>query len=188
MKLLWTGTDSLMLVDYSMRSFRKKVYWWIFRRLIRIMDFFIQEHYCDSKNVADHVRTFGTRKLIKVVPDKIEHVIKYNKKEHEGINVLYYLPHGNDRKFIKWLYGYDIFLNVKKAFPNINFIVVDGTYMMEKIYPIVDFYIRPNRHDGACRTIQECNIQKIPYYWSQTKPDYFEICKMLNNLEDGNII
>ena len=184
MKLFWMGTDSLMLKDYSMRAFLKKVYWWIFRRFIRVADYFIDAHYCVSEKVADNVREFGTRKPIKIVQDQCD-VRTYKKKAHEGFNVLYYFPSGGDIKFNKWLYGYDIFLQVKELFPEINFIVVDGTYNMKMVYPFVDFYLRCNRHDGHSRIIMECDINNIPYYWSIDNPSISNIKKVLYEFTSG---
>lgn len=179
MKLFWTGTDSLMLIDYSMRSPRKRVYWWVFRKFIRIAELFIQNHAVISENLADNLRKFGVKKSIELIPT-VYNTTRYEKIPHEGFNVLYYLLKGGDRKFRKWLYGYDIFLKIKEAYPDLNFIVVDGTYMMEKIYPITDFYLRCNRHDGPSRIRLECVVNDIPYYWSQKNPDFNEICKRLD--------
>jgi len=170
MKLYWTGTDSLMLVDYSMRRPLKRVYWWLFRRLIRIMDYFIQEHYCDSENVADNVRRFGTKKAVSVVPDALNHPEKMEKVKHETFTILYYFPEGGDVEFNKWLYGWDVFEEVEREFPDLRFITVRGRNNMKYVYPFVDFYLRPNRHDGASRMRQECEIQEIPYYWTQKDP------------------
>jgi len=170
MKLFWTGTDSLMLVDYSMRRPIKRVYWWLFRRLIRIMDYFIEGHYCDAENVKDNVLTFGTSKWVTVMPDTLKYTEKFDKEAHDKFTVLYYFPKGGDRQFNEWLYGYDIFLQVKERFPELNYIVADGSYCMRYVYPVVDFYLRPNRHDGASRMRQECEIQDIPYYWTKRDP------------------
>ena len=38
-------------------------------------------------------------------------------------------------------------------------------------YPFVDFYLRPNRHDGPSRIRMECDINDIPYYWTQKNPN-----------------
>jgi len=183
MKLLWTGTDSLMLVNYSMRSLCKKPYWWMFRKMTRLMDFFIQSHYCVSENVADNVRRFGTRKPISILVDPAKYTEEFDKVEHNGFNVLYYFPRKGDRKFNEWLYGWDVFLEVKDTFTVFNFIIVDGSDEMAAIYPITDFYLRCNRHDGQPRMVIECEAQGIPYYWSRTDPDYNAICiKIYENL------
>lgn len=172
MKLFWTGTDSLMLIDYSMRKLRKRPYWFVFRILIRILDFFIEGHYCDSKNVADNVKKFGTCKNINVFHDKVNYPLKFKKISHKGFNVIYYNPIlRTDKSFTNWLYGLDIIDKVKKRLPEINFIELDGTANMSKVYPITDFMIRPNRHDGASRMRQECEINEIPYYWTNGKKE-----------------
>ena len=176
MKLLWTGTDSLMYKDASMRTFRKRVYWWLFRRYVRLGEVFIQGHAVISDNLRDNLN--GLRKPIELIPTTYN-MAKYEKIPHIGFNVLYYLPKGNDRKFIEWLYGYDIFLQVKERYPYLNYIIVDGTYDMRKIYPVTDFMIRCNRHDGPSRIRLECDLNDIPYYWSQTDPDLNKIIDAL---------
>lgn len=183
MKLFWTGTDSLMLVDYSMRKLRKRPYWFVFRVLIKIMDYFIESHYCDSENVADNVRKFGTRRPVKILHDKINYLHRFEKQPHEGFNVIYYNPVNRaDRGFKRWLYGIDIIKQVRRRMPEINFIELDGDVDMSKIYPITDFMIRPNRHDGASRMRQECDVNEIPYYWTngKTEPNANEIIKKIN--------
>lgn len=181
MKLFWTGTDSLMLIDYSMRKLRKKPYWFVFRILIRIIDNFIECHYCDSENVADNLRKFGVKNKIEVFRDKLKHNKQYPKKSHKGFNVIYYRPQGGDRHFRKWLYGFDLIDEAKQKLPHINFIELDGSRDMKQIYPITDFMLRPNRHDGSSRIRQECDIQKIPYYWTFKNPDINDIIKAIEN-------
>ena len=169
-----------MLIDYSMRRRSKRVYWWLFRRLIRIMDHFIEGHYCDSENIKNNLLTFGTDKWVTVLPDQLKHTEKLDKQTHPVFTILYYLPNGGDREFNKWLYGYDIFLRVNQEFPDLNYVVVDGSQCMRYVYPFVDFYLRPNRHDGASRMRRECEIQNIPYYWSQTNSDADEAINEIN--------
>ena len=181
MKLFWTGTDSLMLIDYSMRKLSKKPYWFVFRIIIKILDFWIEAHYCDSENIADNVRRFGTKKPIKIFHDKLNYNNKYPKVKHTGFNVIYYCPKGGDRKFREWLYGLDLIKEIKLKMPLINFIELDGTHDMSTIYPIADFLLRPNRHDGASRMRQECEIQNIPYYWTNKNPDINEAIKTIKN-------
>ena len=189
MKLFWTGTDSLMLVDYSMRKLRKKPYWFVFRILIRILDFFIEGHYCDAENVADNLRKFGTKKRITIFNDKVFYPDKFDKIPHNGFNVIYYNPKSrSDRQFTRWLYGIDIIEKVKEALPEMNWIELDGTFNMEHIYPITDFMIRPNRHDGACRIRQECDINEIPYYWSNREPNIEDCINAIKNEYEKNSI
>lgn len=182
MKLFWTGTDSLMLIDFSMRKLSKRPYWFVFRILVKIMDLFIEGHYCDSENIAANLRKFGTRKKIRVFHDKLNHTKIYPEKNHEGFNVIYYNPvKRKDKKFIRWLYGLDIIEQVKNEMSHINFIELDGTKDMAEIYPITDFMLRPNRHDGASRIRQECEIQRIPYYWTCKNPIITDIIESIEN-------
>lgn len=173
MKILWTGTDSLMLIDMSMRRWKKKPYWIAFRILTRIMDYFAQEHYADSEQVAYNLRQFGLNKPISVFKDRVRHPKPYRKRKHDLFNVIYYMPRYNsDQEFTCWLYGCDIIERLKTAIPYVNFIECDGTLDMSQVYPYADFCVRPNRHDGSSRMIQECIINKIPYYHSFEYPDY----------------
>ena len=147
----------------------------MFRILVRVLDFFIEGHYCDAENVADNVKKFGTRKSVKVFHDRVNYPVKFEKKQHDGFNVIYYNPKSRkDKQFVRWLYGLDIIQEVEKRLPGINFIELDGTKDMSVIYPITDFMIRPNRHDGASRIRQECDINEIPYYWTNSNPSVID--------------
>jgi len=88
--------------------------------------------------------------------------------EHEGFNVAYHYPGDRGgRVFKRWLYGMDIIEQLIKQFPKYNWIELDGTMDMMKIYPILDAYIRPTRHDGMPRIILECQQLNIPYWWDE---------------------
>jgi len=173
MKAFWTGTDSLMLVDFSMRKWYKKPYWIIFRLFARLLNLFVQEHYAVSTLVASHLNDFGFKNVV-IHKDHVWHEKKYPKIEHEGFNVLYCCHTKGDREFNEWLYGRDIYLKLKAELSECNFIEVDGSQDMSKFYPITDFYLRPNRHDGHSRMIEECKINEIPYYHSNQDPSEFE--------------
>ena len=194
MKFLWQGTDSLMLVDYSMRRWVKRPYWWLFRRFVRFFEFFVQEHYCDSENVADNLKRFGLKKPITVKLDYLLYTKVYKKESHSTFNVLYYFPVGGDKKFNKWLYGYDIFKEVKDVLigENVQFILINGRSKMEYVFPYVDFYLRPNRHDGASRLRRECELQNIPYYWTcdwrKTPPSVDDAIKAIRDVRKINKI
>jgi len=188
MKTLWTGTDSLMLIDLSKRKWSKKPYWIIFRIVARLIDLVCQEHYADSELVASELRVFGMRKKVSVFRDRVQHSDRYPKVEHEGFNILYYYPEGvMESKFLDWLYGRDIIERIKHHFPYCSFIEVNGCQDMSSLYPIVDFYLRPNRHDGSSRMIQECEIQNIPYYHSLTSPNFDVIIKQIKNFYEHKI-
>jgi hypothetical protein len=170
----WLGTDSLKLVLYPpgkslwyIRIFLERLFW-------KMTESLYYEHWAVNQRVSDNLIRFGINpKKIKIVPDKPAYVNVYKKSEHGGINILYYIE--NDRtnqKYKDWVYGKDIIDRLINRFPDYNFIKVDGSADMEKIYPIIDAYIRPNRHDGSSRMIAECKANDIPCLWTVVNPDY----------------
>jgi hypothetical protein len=191
MKLFWTGTDSLMLVDYSMRKWYKKPYWWVFRRIIRFLDkYYVEQHYVDHKNLSSHLLDFGIRSEIKIFPDRIKYDKPLPKVETGSFMILYYNPEYARpvREFTRWLYGIDIIEEIKDFFdkyradyPEVYFLEVDGRKDLSHIYPRTNFMIRPNRHDGASRMRQECEVQGIPYYWTNQRwmPDKFKCINVI---------
>jgi hypothetical protein len=186
MKIIWTGTDALMLIDISKRKFIKKPYWIMFRILAKMIDFVCQEHLAYTEIQIDQLVKFGMKKPFRIIPNEPAKVI-YFKEPHPGFNVLYYFPKNTmELKFRKWLYGYDIFEQMKANHPGLNYIVVNGSQDMSKIYPIIDYCIRPNRNDGNSRMIQECEMSEIPYYYTRKNPSIDEIDKdiMIKQNED----
>ena len=171
-----------------MRKIQKRPYWYVFRKLVRLLDLFIEGHYCDAENVADNLRKYGTRRPIEILHDKVNHPVKYNKISHDGFNVIYYNPIKRpDKNFTRWLYGLDVIEEVKRQLPYVNFIELDGSFDMSKIFPITDFMIRPNRHDGASRLRQECDINDIPYYWTNANPNIYDCINSIKNCYDRTI-
>lgn len=173
MRIIWQGTDSLFLVKFPKQLKKKKIFYVMALRIFaRLTDFFSCEHFACGILVENNLRKFGMKKPIKQYksPPKFIDIVR---QDHSGFNILYYLPK-NANAFRKWLYGYDIFLEIEKYFKSCkkwNIFIVDGSYDMNKIYPIIDCLIRPNRHDGISRMISECKEIGIPYIWSQENPD-----------------
>jgi len=160
----WIGTDALTLVKYPPGSFI-----WHIRILLRRIYYKLIHKYIDHWIVAEHLGgylyKFGIHDCCLVIDPPIYKKIR--KRKHRDINILYYYPKcTKNRKFKEWVYGYDIFKKVESFFEGfVNFIVVDGSQNMNMIYSIIDGYIRPNRHDGWSRMLDECEINKIPYYF-----------------------
>jgi hypothetical protein len=166
----WMGTDALTLNKFPPAN---KI-WYLKLLLYRIKWKLIHnkfnEHWIDHERLRIDLLKFGVNpSKIKVVPDKLLYVEKFPKLEHTGFNVLFYIPRKpanlGGMKFLHWLYGYDIYVALKEHFKTdrrIAFLVVDGGYDMSVVYPIVDLYIRPTRHDGAGRMLKECEINDIP--------------------------
>lgn len=178
MKAIWTGTDSLFLVRFPKQLKKTKIFYVLALRLFaRITDFFAQEHYSCGELVENNLRKFGMKKKIAQFEDILWYPDKIEKKPHEGINVLYYYPK-KDTKFNRWLYGKDVFEKIRfyvdRYCENVNFIVVDGTANMKEIYPIVDILIRPNRHDGHPRMVDECSLNGIKVFSTKENPYFAE--------------
>ena len=173
MKVIWTGTDSLLLVKFPKEFGWTKIFYIIALRILaRLTDLFGEEHFACGDLVEKNLRRFGMRRSIV----QFIHPVKYGKlrkKEHKGFNVLYFCPKNSKRN--NWIYGYDIFLTLKEALRSVNFIRVDGGYDLKEIYPLTDLYVRPNRHDGHPRMIEECILNEIPYIWTKENPnvEYF---------------
>ncbi len=190
MKVIWTGSDSLFLIMYPPGTrfrFRLKIF--VMRRFTKILDYFAEEHYVDSPNLKDNLLKFGIKKPIKIVPDNLKYSTPVKKKKHNDFNILYYYPSHRKKnvEFVKWLYGYDIYSKIKQRLHGVNWIVVDGKQDMSKIFPIIDFYLRPNRHDGASRLRQECELNNIPYYWTQSNPSVNDAIEEINKWKKENI-
>lgn len=180
MKIYWTGTDALCLVEYPpFIRFRYKCKIFVMRIVARLMDYFADEHYIDSEFLRKHLVKFGMKKPIRVVELPLKHTKPYKKVKHKGFNILFYKPPKIKSNFRAWVYSYDIFEKVKERIKNVNWMIVDGSQDLKKIFPIVDFYLRCNRHDGSSRLRRECEIQKIPYYHSQENPDIKNIIRII---------
>jgi hypothetical protein len=180
-KMIWTGTDSLYLVRFPKQLKWTKIFYVLVLRIYaKISDFLVQNHYSCGSLVAANLTKFGMKKAILPFRDMLLYPDKIKKKKHKGFNVLYYYPQKNT-KFNRWLYGLDLFYQLKEQLPDLNYIVVDGTKDMRRIYPITDFMIRPNRHDGHPRMVDECILNGIPYYWSEMGEPSVEEMKQLIN-------
>lgn len=191
MKIIWTGTDSLFLVKFPKQLKWSKIFYVLALRIFaRITDIFTQEHYACGELVYKNLTKFGFNKKIVYFKD----VLNYDyvvKKTHEGFNILYYFPKRNTR-FTRWLYGRDVYENIKKLlnfYSDIHFIEVDGSQDLNEIYPVTDMLIRPNRHDGHPRMVDECMINEIPCVASKQNPmtGYF-IFQILNKYHKNGFI
>lgn len=193
---LWMGTDALTLVTNPPTSSK---FWYlklIFYRLKwRVLHRIFDNHYIIHERLRVHLLEFG------VDPEKIS-VAKYGnektkkrrefsppepgackKQKHKGFNILYYHPRPaclGGETYIRWKYGIDLIEKAKEII-DYNFIRVDGTQDLSEVYPIVDFYLRPSRHDGLPRMNLECEANNIPYYYSDHgHPDLRKIINSIN--------
>ncbi len=194
-KLLFTGSDVL----YATRliggkkfptKWTKYLYFAAMTVFVKIADLFVECHYVVSDHLIRELQILKLKKQIKVLVDPPADMEGIEKKPHKGINILYYCGKGGNQRFKDWIYGKDIVeafwlrncdeieycylkdeIEYISQTEGIRIIEVDGKADLRKIYPFVDFYIRPNRHDGQPRMIMECQQLGIPYYWSKENPD-----------------
>lgn len=189
MKILWTGTDALMINNISQRTTSKKPFWIIVRIIVWFLDkTLLEAHLVNSVAIKADLELFGMTKPIEIMLTPLKYNKPFKKIKHDGFNVLYYKRPRADMGFRDWLYGIDLIDKLKREMDGqVTFIEANGKLDMELIFPIVDFCIRPNRHDGNSRLMRECMIQKIPFYWSQTNPDYkqmkYELNKEISKVE-----
>ena len=176
MKLIsfFIGTDALLISRWNFPCrLHRRLYQIYFRVRTWVLDFFVDEYWVPHADLVNELRSAGIMKPIEIRKLDLKYLEKIEKIEHDTFNILFYWPgdRGN-AKMWRWIYGYDVFLEIKKKLDTkVFWIIVRGGADLEGIFPRVDFYLRVNRHDGYSRLIDECDIQEIPYYWSRTEPD-----------------
>ena len=189
MKIYFTGSDVQLLNEFPKQlSVLKLPYVLAYRKCMKEALRFAEEIWVVHDHLIPELNKFGITEKIKVFSHPLLHNESYGRKLHEGFNVLYYWHKSiSDLEWNKWIYGYDVFLEVKEYFKDnadMQFIECErfDQYDMKKIYPITDFYLRCNQHDGDARMVQECKIQEIPYYWSWENPDVNGIIEEINRI------
>ena len=178
MKTFWTGTDVLLYYKRP-KLYKKWWYVWAFRLFVKLTDVFCEEHFVVSEHLIPELK--GLKKNIKVLVHPVMNPDKVDRIPHEGINILYLYKPG---KFWEWIYGTDIIEQLIDEYPQYNFIrlMSGGKLDVKGIYSVTDLLLRPNRHDGGARMVDECKISGIPYYWSKENPNINEMRRMLNEL------
>lgn len=160
----WMGTDALTM--WLTPPGKSAIMVAIHRLKMRLLDFFIAHHWVVSPRLLADLQKSKldlSKLAIAVHPPKYHARIK--KIPHDGFNILYYDP--GEGEYSNWVYGIDIIDEIKNRLSDVNWIRVDGRQNMKEIFPIVDLYIRPSRHDGAPRILLECEINCIPVIYSE---------------------
>lgn len=174
MNLTWTGSDVLYCTRYPKHSKKSKyLYMFGMRVFARLADIFCQKHIVVSEHLIEELKPLKLKKPIEVRENPVMYG-KVRKKKHNGFNILYYRGIGSNQKFKDWVYGYDLIKKLK-AEHDVNIIEANGHLNMDLVYPIIDFMIRPNRHDGNPRMIRECKINDIPFYHTYKDPSYADM-------------
>lgn len=168
----WVGTDVLLLHKFppgrsklSIISHRIKAF---------LLGYIVESNFMDGNGLLAEIGGVKWLRLknleMKLWPGKHE---KYPKQAHECINIGYYQP--NDSVFSRWEYGIDFIERAMtihhqlKVDPNtLNWVKIDGKQDMSQIYPILDLYVRPSRHDGWPRINNECGENGIPVIYDET--------------------
>lgn len=167
----WVGTDALIMRLYPPGMKKRHVL--LHRIKMRLLGPLISEHWVVSESLLRSLPKLSA----KIVPMLYKPTV-YKKIPHAGCNVLVYQPGRND--YEKWVYGWDITQDLIRRWPQLSWHIVDGKADMSKVYPRIDLYIRPTRHDGDPRMVREAVINNIPYYWSQDgDPNVKEISQWL---------
>lgn len=174
------GSEARWLIKTFPTDLRKipyitfvKIRAWLLRPII-------QEYWVDNEYLLEFIYKFKRNAKTRIVKDEIKYPVKFPKIKHRGFMAMYYYPKNEyNRTYCRWVYGKDLIESLIEKFPYFYWIRIDGTLDLPKIFPWVDVYIRPNRHDGSPRLIRECEIQNIPYYHSQCNPNIKEIVEFL---------
>lgn len=162
----WMGTDALTMWFFPPgKNFLMVI---LHRIKMLLLEPFIYQHWVTGSRLIkslDKVWFIKSNK-VKVVywPGNILRVSE--KQKHDTFNILYYHPK-NSGKFENWVYGIDVIEGLKERLSQVNWMRVDGNQDMRKIYPVIDLYIRPSRHDGAPRINLECQENGIPVLFSE---------------------
>jgi len=156
----WMGTDALTMWYFPPGKSKIKI---ILHRIKMWLIGPLVAHWVTGERLLyDLPSQTRNRARIKYWPSKYQ--TKVEKKAHKGFNVLYYNPPNST--FNRWKYGLDLIEEIKQRVDGVNWMAVDGSQDMNKIYAITDLYIRPSRHDGEPRMNIECQLNDIPMVYS----------------------
>lgn len=160
---VWVGTDVLLLHRFP--PGRGKLSTIKHRLEDQLVNQLVHEHWINGERIRDEFMAVTRRRNVKEI-HWLGNNFFANKVKHDTINVAYYHPRNDE--YSRWVYGIDI---IEKVIADsdetiFNFIKLDGRRAMSQVYPILDAYIRPTRHDGWPRMIHECQMNNIPFYWS----------------------
>jgi glycosyltransferase involved in cell wall biosynthesis len=181
----WLGTDVWLLWAFPKGRGRLSV---IKHRLkYHLTKFLVTENWVTSEIleeelIACHVRRTKVRYHIRgMLTEKIKKI------PHDLVNIAYYYPK-NSGDFQRYVYGIDLIEKLELMFPYpiVNWIPLDGKFTMREVYSIVDAVVRPSRHDGRPRILEECKLNSIPYYWSESgTPDLDSMSEFVTKVIDG---
>ena len=168
----WQGTDALKLAIYPpgsrlwhVRIFFERIFWKVFHR------FFI--HLVNSEKLLPYLHDFGIYDVqVQEVPWCNKWLNYVERVEHDGFNVLYYMPtDSKNQRYKDWVYGRNFWYSIVDEYllnSGICLEVVDGSRDMAKVLPIIDLYVKYNAHKGSDknRLAKECEYLGIPVFYT----------------------
>lgn len=169
----WLGTDVWLLWafpkgrgKFSVLKHRLKYY---------LTKFFVSENWVTAEKLRDEFVACGGKRASVKYHIKGMLTEKVKKIAHDLVNIAYYCPKDSGESY-RYKYGLDLIEKLELMFPYpiVNWIPLDGKFRMSEIYTIIDAMIRPSRHDGRPRMIEECKINSIPYYYSEDREPNLE--------------
>jgi hypothetical protein len=177
----WMGTDALTMwmCPPGMSRWKVLAHQW----KMRLLERFIDEHWVTGRRLLEDLRRAHgispTKVAVVYWPGKYQEPIPL--QTHQAFNAVYYDPGGG--RFKRWVYGMDVIEALKERFPQVNWIRLDGAQDLRQVLPLADVYVRPSRHDGAPRIVEECRISGVPVIFSEgQEPDVDKIAKELEAL------
>lgn len=158
----WHGTDVLKLYHNNIPGYNRLrifVFRWLWKRMTKLTNLTC---YVNTKKLKPYLKEYGFKKII--VKESYWERKKYKKKVHKGLNILFYVRQKFNKKYERWIYGLEYLNELQKQIDNVNWIVVDGSQDMTKIYPIIDCYVKVNRcpHSDRNKINKECAYNDIP--------------------------
>ena len=160
----WLGTEALIMkivppgdFTWQVRIQFKRIWWRIINRFF--------EHWVHSTVLSQYLKCVGIKKTTYVFHWPEAETQTRTKLEHDGFNVLVYLPTPSPRnqRYRDWIYCRDEIEALMPWCPEMNFIVADGSLYMPKIWPVVDAFIQPNRfHHITSRMTASAKLMNIP--------------------------
>ena len=185
----WQGTDLYVMYKFPptnrlrwiLQIIKNRIFWKIFhRRFIHWVNHPEQGNILKKLGISDYI--------VKENPDYDHN--KYEKKQHDGYNILYYNPASREPKYGNWIYGIDMLLKVKSILrwdKKINLIRLDGSVNMAEVLPIADCYIKINKHigSGKNRIAKECEINDVPViYTDHTKSSEETVAHIIRSIDE----
>ena len=170
----WRGGDAIKLVMMPPEKILNKLRILNYRLFWRIAHKRFNEHWVNNEPLKQALLDFGiSENKIKVKPIEYPKV-KIKKMKHNKFTVLFYLPKGRKYKlFTSWIYGKEYIYFLQEYY---NVFLVDGSYNMYEVYPIIDCYVKINKtkYNGLNWIGKQCIDNDIPVFIVNDFNDTFE--------------